>query len=150
MQIARLQGATITGSCSASGREEALASGVDEVIDYRDFDAASYRHRFDVVFDTAGALSLRQCGAVLKRRGMSLHIVPTFAKLVGCLLPSRHRLVFGSPTPESLAGITEAAERGRIVPAIGRVASLSEAIAAITELEATGLPKGKLVVVPSE
>ena len=30
--------------------------------------------------------------------GMSLHIVPTPAKLIGCLLPSRHHLVFGNPT----------------------------------------------------
>ena len=137
------------GSCSASGREEALALGVSEVVDYRAFDIASYRRRFDVVFDTASALSLSQCGAMLKLGGMSLHIVPTPAKLVGCLLPSRHHLVFGNPTPESLAGITEAAERGQLLPAIGRIVPLSKAISAVVELERTGSPKGKLVIVPT-
>ena len=78
----------------------------------------------------------------------SLHIVPTSAKLVGCLLPSRHHLVFGNPTPQSLAGIAEAAERGQLVPAIGRIVPLSEAISAVVELERTGSPKGKLVIVP--
>ena len=150
VQIARMRGAKIAGSCSASGREEALALGVDEVVDYRTFDIASYRHRFDVVFDTAGVLSLRQCGAMLTRRGMSLHIVPNFAKLVGCLLPSRHYLVFGNPSPESMAGVAEALERGQIVPAIGRVVTLSEAIPAVAELERTGSPKGKLVIVPTK
>ncbi len=91
-----------------------------------------------MVFDTVGALSLSQCGAMLKRRGMSLHIVPTFAKLIGCLLPSRHYLVFGNPTPQCMAGIAEALDRGRLVPAI----------AAVVELERTGSPKGKLVIVP--
>ncbi len=86
--------------------------------------------------------------AMLKRRGMSLHIVPTFAKLIGCLLPSRHYLVFANPTPQSLAGIAEAAERGNLVPAIGRVAPLSDAISAVVELERTGSPKGKLVIAP--
>jgi hypothetical protein len=43
---------------------------------YRAFDIARYRHLFDVVFDTAGTLSLGQCGAMLKRRDMSLHIIP--------------------------------------------------------------------------
>jgi NADPH:quinone reductase-like Zn-dependent oxidoreductase len=148
VQIARLRGASVAGSCSASGREAALALGVGEVVDYRAFDIAAYRHRFDVIFDTAGALSLGQCGAILKRRGMSLHIVPTFAKLIGCLLPSRHHLVFGNPTPQSLAGIAEAAERGQLVPAIGRIVPLSEAISAIVELERTGAPKGKLVIAP--
>ena len=148
VQIARMRGASVVGSCSASGREEALALGVSEVVDYRAFDIASYRRRFDVVFDTAGALSLSQCGAMLKRRGMSLHIVPTPAKMIGCLLPSRHHLVFGNPTPQSLAGIAEAAERGKLVPAIGRIVPLSEAISAVVELERTGSPKGKLVIVP--
>jgi hypothetical protein len=34
------------------------------------------------------------------------------------------------------------------VPAIGRTAPLSDAIAAIVELQMTGLPKGKLVIAP--
>jgi NADPH:quinone reductase-like Zn-dependent oxidoreductase len=146
VQIARMRGAVVAGSCSASGREEALALGMGEVVDYRAFDIAAYRHRFDVVFDTAGVLSLSQCGAMLKRRGLSLHIVPTPAKLIGCLLPSRHHLVFGNPTPPCMAGITEAAEQGKLVPSIGRIVRLPDAIVALVELETTGLPKGKLVI----
>ncbi len=149
VQIARMRGANVVGSCSASGREEALALGVSEVVDYRAFDMASYRRRFDVVFDTASALSLSQCGAMLKRRGMSLHIVPTAAKLIGCLLPSRHHLVFGNPTPQAMAGIAEAFARVQLVPSIGRIVPLSQAIQAVAELERTGLPKGKLVIVPT-
>jgi NADPH:quinone reductase-like Zn-dependent oxidoreductase len=148
VQIARMRGANVVGSCSASGREEALALGVSEVVDYRALNVNSHRHRFDVVFDTAGALSLSQCGAMLKRGGLSLHIVPTFAKMIGCLLPSRHHLVFGNPTLRALAGIAEAAERGELVPAIGRVVPLSKAISAVVELEKTGSPKGKLVIAP--
>jgi NADPH:quinone reductase-like Zn-dependent oxidoreductase len=147
-QIAKMRGAEIAGSCSASRRDEALALGVSEAVDYRAFDIAPYRHRFDVVFDTAGVLSLSQCGAMLKRRGMSLHIVPTPAKLIGCLLPSRHHLVFGNPTLQCMAGITEAVEQGKLAPTIGRTVPLSEAIPAIIELEKTSLPPGKLVVIP--
>jgi NADPH:quinone reductase-like Zn-dependent oxidoreductase len=149
VQIARAHGAQVVGSCSASRREDALRLGVSEALDYRAFDAAMLRGRFDVVFDTAGALSLRQCSAMLRAGGVSLHIVPTFAKIVGCLLSSRHRLVFGDPTPQSLAGFTDAVERGGLAPEIGRVVSLSEAIPAIVELETTGSPKGKLVIVPA-
>jgi NADPH:quinone reductase-like Zn-dependent oxidoreductase len=148
VQFARMRGAEVAGSCSASECEEALALGVSEVVDYRVFDIAPYRHRFDVVFDAAGTLSLSQCGAMLKRRGMSLHIVPTPGKMIGCLLPSRHHLVFANPTPQALSGITEAAERGKLVPVIGRVVPLSEAISAVVELERTGSPKGKLVIAP--
>ncbi len=149
VQIAAMRGAEIAGSCSESRRDEALALGVGEVVDYHVFNIAPHRQRFDVVFDTAGVLSLSQCGAMLNRRGMSLHIVPTPAKMIGCLLPSRHHLVFGNPTPECMAGITEAVERGKITSMIGRMVPLSEAISAVVELETTGLPKGKLVIVPT-
>lgn len=148
VQIAHDRGANVVGSCSASGREAALSLGLTEVIDYRAFDVASYRRRFDVVFDTAGALSLRRCGTLLKSGGMSLHIVPNFAKIIGCTLPSRHHLVFSNATPQCFQGITDAAERGALVPLIGRIVSLSDAIPAAVELERTGLPKGKLVIVP--
>jgi len=68
---------------------------------------------------------------MLKRGGMSLHTVPTFAKLIGCLLPSRHYLVFANPTPQALAGITEAAGQGKLVPAIGGVVPLGASAGAI-------------------
>jgi len=148
VQLARILGATVVGSCNASGREEAIALGVDEALDYRNVNISQLRHRFDVIFDTAGALSLSQCATMLKRHGKSLHIVPSLAKMLGCLLPSRHYLVFGNATPPSLAGIADAMGRGKLVPAIGRTVRLSEAISAMADLEKTGLPKGKLVVVP--
>ena len=66
--------------------------------------------------------------------------------MIGCLLPSRHHLVFGNPTPECMAGIAEPPGRGKLVPALGPTVPLSEAISAIVELEMTGLPKGKLVI----
>jgi len=148
VQIARMQGAVVTGSCNASRREESLAVGVSEVIDYRAFDIRSYPGRFDVIFDTAGALSLRQCSSMLKKSGTSLHVVPTPRKMIGSMLSSRHNIVFANPTPESFAGISEAAEQGKLAPAIGRVVPLSKATPAIAELEKTGAPKGKLVIAP--
>lgn len=149
VQLAALRGAVVAGSCSAAGREEALALGASEVFDYRALDLASLRRRFDVVFDTAGFLSLGQCDAVLKPGGVALHIVPTPAKMIRSLVSSRHHTVFGTATPEGIAAIVDAAVAGKLVPKIGRIVPLSEAIAAITELETTGSPKGKLVIVPA-
>ena len=147
VQIARMREAEVAGNCSASGREEALALGVREVADYRAFDLAAYQHRFDLVFDTANALSLRQCSSMLKRDGVAVHIVFRPDKLIASLFSSRHKLASGNPTPQRMAGITEAAERGKLVPKIGRTVPLSEAIPALTELETAGTPKGKLVIV---
>ncbi len=149
VQIVKMRGAEVAGSCSAARRDEALALGVREVVDYRAFDANAYRGRFDVVFDTHGALSPRQCGAMLKRGGVALYIVPTPLKMVWSMLSSRHRTIFGKVTPQSLVGIIEAVKQGKIAPTIGRTVPLSEAIPAIIELEKTSLPSGKLVVIPN-
>ena len=147
VQIARMRDAEVAGNCSASVREEALALGVREVADYRAFNIAAYQHRFDLVFDTAGVLSLSQCSSMLKRGGVAVHVVFQPGKLIACLLSPQHKLASGNPTPRRMAGITEAAEQGKLVPKIGRTVPLSEAIPALTELETAGTPKGKLVIV---
>src|SRR5260221_2193215 len=95
VQIARMRDAEVTGNCSASAREEALALGMREVSDYRAFDVAAYQHRFDLVFDTAGALSLSQCNAMLKRGGVAVHAVFSPGKLIACLFSLRHTLASG-------------------------------------------------------
>lgn len=148
VQIARMCGASVVGACSPTDFGAARTLGVSETVDYRALEVHAFARRFDVVFDTAGALSLRQCGVMLKPSGMSLHIVPNLAKWAGSLFSSRHHLVFGNPTPESFAGIAEAAERGILVPVIGRTVPLSEAIPAIAEFAKTGSPKGKLIIAP--
>ena len=82
VQMARMRGAEVTGSCSAARRDEALALGVQEVIDYRAFDGSTYRNRFDVVFDTQGSLSPREGATMLKPGGLVLDIVPTPLKMI--------------------------------------------------------------------
>jgi NADPH:quinone reductase-like Zn-dependent oxidoreductase len=147
VQIARMRGAEVAGSCSAPARDEALALGVREVADYRAFDIATYPQRFDLVFDTANALSLGQCSSMLKRGGVAVHVVFTPRKLMACLFSPRHKLASGNPTPQRMAGVTEAAEQRKLIPKIGRTVPLSDAIPALTELETAGAPKGKVVIV---
>ena len=149
VQIARLRGAEVVGSCSATGFDEARALGVREVVDYRVFNPDDYRGRFDAVYDVQGKFSIRQCGAMLKRGGVALHNVPKPWNMLWSLLSPRHKIVFAQLTPPSMAGISEAAAQGKLPPKIGRTVGLSEAIPALVELEKTGLPKGKLIIVPT-
>lgn len=149
VQLALMRGAQVAASCSAAGRDEALALGVSEVADYRDFDAAAFANHFDLVFDTAGGLTRAQCEAMLKPGGVAVHAVPSPGNLLASLISSKHAIASGRPTPARMAGVAEAAEQGALAPKIGRVVPLSEAIAALTEQETTGLPKAKLVIVPA-
>lgn len=150
VQIARMHGAEVTGSCSAARREEALALGVQDVLDYRAFDMISCRGRFDVVFDTQGSLSRRESAAMLTPGGVVLDIVPTPLKMVRSLLSSRYQTVISQVTPQIMASITAGVEQGQITPAVERTVPLSEAIPALIELQHTRSPLGKLVVAPME
>ena len=148
VQIARMRGAAVTGSCSAARRDEALALGVQDVLDYRTFDAASHRGRFDVVFDTHGSLPLHKSAAPLSPGGVVLDIVPTPLKMIRSLFSSRYQTVMSQLTPQIMAGITQGVEQGEIKLVIGQTVPLSAAISALAELERTPSPLGKLVIAP--
>lgn len=148
VQIARDRGAQVTGSCGGSVRDEALALGVTEAVDYRGFDPRAFRGRFDIVFDAAGALSPGECGIMLKRGGVALHVTKPFLNMARFLFSRRHKMVIAKQSPEVMADLIAAAEQGRLRMAIGRKVSLSDAIPALVELETKNRPKGKLVVVP--
>ena len=148
VQIARLRGAEVAGNCSAAGREAAVELGVGEVFDYRAFDVGPHRGRFDLVFDTAGGLTSSQCASMLKPGGVAVHAVPTPRVLALALVSGRHAIASGNPNPARMAGIAEAGARGQLAPNIASTVPLSGAIAALTDLENTGQPKGKLVIVP--
>jgi NADPH:quinone reductase-like Zn-dependent oxidoreductase len=145
-QIALMHGAEVSGNCSASGREEALALGLHEAVDYRTFEPADYQNRFDAVIDPAAALSVQECNSMLKYGGVAVHVVFPFRKVVAALTSPRHQLASGRPTPTHMAAVAEAANSGKLAPKIARTVPLSGAIDALTELETKGTPKGKLVI----
>lgn len=148
VQIAVMRGARVVGSCSASRRDEALALGVHEVVDYATFNPKAYRRAFDVVFDAHGALSLGQCDGMLKRGGVAQYCVPTPMKMLWSLVSRRHQTVFAELSPDTMGPITDMAQEGKLAPTIGQIVPLSGAISAILALEKTASPRGKLVVVP--
>jgi NADPH:quinone reductase-like Zn-dependent oxidoreductase len=147
-QIALLQGAKVVVSCGSTRRDEALALGVEEAVDYRAFDPRAYRSRFDVVFDTHADLSENQCEVMLAPTGIAIHVDFSFGKMIRYWFSSRHVVVVASPTPDAIAGILDAATRRKLVPAVGQTVPLAHAIPAIRAFQQTGLPRGKLVVVP--
>ena len=149
VQIALGRGARVAGSCSAEGREAALALGMEEAVDYRTFDAAAFRARFDVVFDAAGALSPGQCDVMLKRGGVALHVTKPLSNMVRFLFSRRHHAIIARADPKAMAELIAAAAAGRLRAAIGRTVPLADAIPALVELEVNHQPKGKLIITPA-
>jgi len=146
VQLATAIGASVVGSCRGAAVDEARALGLHRVVDYQRFHVDSLQHQFDVVFDTAGTLSLREGRALLKPDGVVLDINPSPSKLCGIMLSRRHRMVVAKPTPHVLAQVADMAAIGQLLRPIGNTVSLSDAIPALTALEQHCIPKGKLVI----
>lgn len=85
----------------------------------------------------------------MKRGGVVLDIAASTRKMFGILLSRQHKLVFGTQSPDLLAKVADAAAAGKLLPFIGKTVPLSQAIPALSELEQNGMPKGKLVIVPT-
>jgi NADPH:quinone reductase-like Zn-dependent oxidoreductase len=147
VQIAALHGATVAGSCGADSLAEARGLGVDPVIDYAT-DLSALSDRYDVVFDTAGTLSIRQALALLRPgNGVFIDINPVVARLLRGMLCRRYRFVVAHTTADNLEKIATLAATGKLTPVIGKTVALQDAIPAIAALEETRRPRGKLVIV---
>ena len=146
MVVSMSLGADVAGSCRGTARDDARALGLGRVVDFQQFTADTLKRQFDVVFDTAGTLSLRDGRTLLKPGGVVLDISPSPGKLFGILLSRQHKMVVAKPATQVLAKLAESAARGHLRPAIGMTVPLARAIPALTELEKNGTPKGKLVI----
>ncbi|TGQ72590.1 NADP-dependent oxidoreductase [Mesorhizobium sp. M00.F.Ca.ET.186.01.1.1] len=145
-QLAKSLGADVSGSCRATAMDDARVMGLNRVVDYRQFSAETLQGQFDVVFDTAGTLSLRDGRTLLKPGGVVLDISPSPGKLLGLFLSRQHKLVVAKISTEVLTKVAEVAATGRLRSEIGKTVPLAMAIPALTALEKQGTPQGKLVI----
>ena len=147
VQLAKHHGASVAGSCRPASAPDAAELGVAPVVDF-DVDPAPLARRFDVVFDTVGSLPIATARALIKPGGRIIDIVPTARKFLRSVLPGAYSAFMGKADVADLDEVADAAERGALEVPIGRVVPLSDAIAALADLETNRTPRGgKLVVV---
>src|SRR5262249_40472794 len=97
VQLARMCGATVAGTCSLASLPRARELGVDPVYDYAatsPADLADLRGAFDVVFDTNGTLPVGAAMRMLTKTGVFLDINATPAKFLHAALARRHKIFF--------------------------------------------------------
>lgn len=74
VQIGRLFGAWVCGTCSGADVAEAEALGVDTAVNYRSFTPEQFRSSCDLVLDTFGNLTPSQCAMMVRRNGVAMHL----------------------------------------------------------------------------
>ncbi|MGW5866530.1 NADP-dependent oxidoreductase [Streptomyces sp. NPDC055239] len=145
-QIALAHGASVGGSCRATATQGARDLGLDPIVAFG-FATTTLGGRFDLVVDTADTLPTDAARKMLKPHGRIVSIHPTPANIAKSALPGPYNVLITRPVTEDLEEVARVAGRGTLRVPIARTVPLTEAIAALTELELNGTPKGgKLVI----
>ncbi len=74
VQLARYNGAEVTGVCSTTNLEMVKSLGADQVIDYTQEDFSQSGQTYDVIFDAVGKTSSSGTKRSLKKRGFYLSV----------------------------------------------------------------------------
>lgn len=162
VQLARELGASrVVGVCSGANVELVRSLGADEVIDYTARDFTRSGDRFDVVLDMIGNHGLRDIRRVLTPTGTHAivgsvgggtllgpanYMFRTMA--AGAFVKQRVAPALDIRIkPDDLDLLFQLADAATLRPVIAQVFPLTDALAALAELEA-GHVAGKLVVTP--
>lgn len=146
VQIARMMGATVSGSCSSGAIERARLLGVQTIFDYRTTDLSKIRERFDVVYDTAATMTIAMGLGLLREKGVFLDLDPTPGKFIRAVVNRRLKVIICTPKPEILDKLAHAARDEKFRLPIAEIVPLSEAIQLITALETGRRLAGKGLV----
>jgi NADPH:quinone reductase-like Zn-dependent oxidoreductase len=150
VQITKSFGAEVTGVCSTKNVEMVRSIGADHVVDYTREDFTRSGARYDLLLDTIGNRSLRECRRVLAPKAVYVHVGGRMARVLALPIVSpfaSQNLVQliakrNNADLQILCGLIEA---GKITPVIDRTYPLSEVPEAIRYLE-TGHARGKIVI----
>jgi NADPH:quinone reductase-like Zn-dependent oxidoreductase len=157
VQIAKADGAEVTGVCSTSKTEQVRSIGADHVIDYAKEDFADGRVRYDVILDIAGNRPLSELRRALTPRGT---LVIVGAEDAGNWLGITRQLRAASLSPfvhqklgffiskersQDLEELRKLLETGAVTPVVDRTFPLDQVPDAIRYLRA-GRARGKIVI----
>jgi len=168
IQIAKANGAHVTGVDCAEKLSMMRSLGADHVIDYQQQSVLQGGERYDVVLDVASTLWFDVCAPVLTPTGRYLPIghahfgkatgrmggrivgsLPTFVGLMLRALANPRNLknfkILGKP--EAMATLTALLESGQLTPIVARTFPLDGIVAAMKSIEDTRVV-GRTVITP--
>jgi NADPH:quinone reductase-like Zn-dependent oxidoreductase len=146
VQLAKLHGAYVIGTCSDRNLEFVRSLGADEAIDYAATPFETVAHDMDVVLDTIGGETQNRSWAVLKPGGILLSTVQAPSAETAAAHNVRCGMVFAAmPNPAALAQVAEWVDAGRLKIEVSQVLPLSQARRG-QELSETKHTRGKIVL----
>jgi len=166
IQIAKAARAHVTGADFAEKLEIVSQSGADHVLDVRTHPCTQSSERYDLIFNVASTLRLRDCRRILSPKGIHLtlghtdygkvggRIVATMPVMLEMIVRSFfdvnvRGLSFKMPTrQEILTSLKDLMKAGKLAPIVGKKFPLSEVSAAMRCLHDN--TPGRVVITPQK
>jgi len=147
VQIAKADGAEVTGTCSAAKVDFVRSLGADHVLDYRAPDFTLGEGRWDLILDLAGRHPVAECRRALTPDGIYVVAAGAVTRTLRIALFGGKRMVgyIAQTRAKDLETITELVEAGKLSPRVERCFPLGETADAL-RLLLEGRVRGKLVV----
>ena len=153
VQLARLAGLEVIGTCGPDNMAFVRELGATEVINYRttkltDWASEEAERKADVVIDCVGGQTLEDCWACVKDGGVLVSILqpPDEKKPAGLVIKDVKSLFFiMEPNGEQLSKITALLEEGKCRPILDSVWGLEDFEKAYARVDG-GHAKGKVVL----
>lgn len=146
VQLAKMIGATVAGTCSAQAIQRARDLGVQPLFDYRTTDLSKIHERFDVVYDTAGTMTVAVGLGLLRQGGVYLDINPTPIKFIRAIYNRQLKPIVCTARADILDDLASAAGAGKLRLQVAETVLLNDAIPLITALESGRKLAGKALV----
>jgi NADPH:quinone reductase-like Zn-dependent oxidoreductase len=146
VQLASDRGANVTGVTSTANVELVRSLGAHEVIDYKLDDFRKLGQTYDIIADTVGASSFKECLPLLRENGRYLSIAGDLLSMLARPVGTRRSI--GGPAAERAEDVRELAqlaEAGRLKPVIDSVWGFDQLMDAHARAE-TGRKRGSVIV----
>jgi NADPH:quinone reductase-like Zn-dependent oxidoreductase len=150
VQLAKHEGAYVTGVCSSSNRQLVASLGADRVIDHTTDDFTAMAATYDVIVDCVGNAPFERVGHLLNPGGALLLVIADLPAVLQAPVRSRRTGLLvtagaGKPTAEDLAALVAHAEAGSYRAVRDRTYDLAD-IAEAHRFVDTGRKRGNVVV----
>lgn len=148
LQLAKRQGAHVTAMASPDKHEYARQLGADEVIDYKLLESGQLGGVMDVIIDTKGGETNRQCQDTLAPGGLLLSVQRADERTrdAGPRCPeARSKVVVFDARPSALENLCALFDSGELQPPALTVFPL-EQVGKAHELLESGRARGKIVL----
>lgn len=150
-QIALDMGAHVTAVAGPANQRLLADLGAPEIVDYTRTDLTTLGQRFDVVFDTVGAMSYAQARRVLAPGGrfvpLNFGLKDIAQSLTDVFRKTRIKIAVSADSRDDLLVIRDMAERGALQPIIDSAYPLDQIAAAHARVE-TRHASGTVIVTP--